>query len=296
MLRNNIEKTILIILCIAVIGLCTFTGCNFDGKRGLSSSDPSANSSVHDKEAAAREAQLLKDKDAGLFVLVNKFNHVPESYEPEDLAQMTHCAEGRDPSTQFMRREAVESFNRMVEAAAAENIEIVMTTAYRSHGFQNVLWTHNVLVKGSEAEANKTSARPDESEHRTGLAVDISTKSVNYEVTVNFENTDAGKWVQEHAHEYGFIIRYPKEKADVTGYSYEAWHLRYVGITAAEDIYSKGITLEEYLKETGMATTLNGDAAVFVNENKFMSDKAADDSEVVDAPINTTAVNSDESG
>ena len=162
-----------------------------------------------------------------------------------------------------MRAEAVEKFNEMVEAAEAEGIEIVMTTAYRTHGFQNILWIHNVETSGSETEANKTSARPDESEHRTGLAVDISTRAVNYAVTTEFENTDAGKWVRNNGHKYGFIIRYPEDKVDITGYSYEAWHLRYVGETAATEIYENGICLEEFLQEKGLATTLNGSDAVF---------------------------------
>lgn len=288
MLRYNNGKASLVVLLL-IIGLLAFTGCNFAGGGGANSANSSAHSSTSDKDK--KEAKLLKDKEAGLFVLVNKLNSVPEHYEPNDLTQMTYCAQDRDPSTRFMRKEAVTQFDKMVEEAAANNIDIVMTTAYRSYGFQNVLWTHNVLAKGSEEEANKTSARPVESEHRTGLAVDISTKAVNYKVTTDFANTDAGKWVGEHAHEYGFIIRYPEDKSDETGYSYEAWHLRYVGKTAAEDIYEKGLSLEKYLEKNGLATTLNGKPAVFEIKENTEADEAASDAEAAkaDASVEKTA-------
>ncbi len=261
MLKVKILKALSAALFITILGMSIFTGCGT--KNDNISVNPQSPSTSVSAEERQNKAQLEKDRDAGLFVLVNKQNPVPENYEPEDLTDMTYCAAGRDPSTRFMRAEAVEKFNEMVEAAEAEGIEIVMTTAYRTHGFQNILWIHNVETSGSETEANKTSARPDESEHRTGLAVDISTKAVNYAVTTEFENTDVGQWVRNNGHKYGFIIRYPEDKVDITGYSYEAWHLRYVGETAATEIYEKGICLEEFLQEKGLATTLSGSDAVF---------------------------------
>ena len=147
-----------------------------------------------------------------------------------------------------MRAEAADAFHRLVEAAAEEGIDIVMTTAYRSYEFQQILWDNYVAQKGEE-EANKTSARPGESEHQTGLAADLSTSEIDYRNSSDFADTEAGRWVAEHAHEFGFILRYPQDKTEITGYSYEPWHIRYVGLTAAEDIYENGLALEEYLEQ-----------------------------------------------
>lgn len=197
-----------------------------------------------------KKAQLQEDQENGLFILVNKDpeNHLDPSYVPEDLEPIRYFAEDRNKYTRFMRAEAADAFHRLVEAAAEDGIDIVMTTAYRSYDFQQILWDNYVAQKGEE-EANKTSARPGESEHQTGLAVDLSTSEIDYRNSSDFADTKAGHWVAEHAHEYGFILRYPEDKTDITGYSYEPWHIRYVGLTAAADIYENGLTLEEYLEQ-----------------------------------------------
>jgi D-alanyl-D-alanine carboxypeptidase len=146
-----------------------------------------------------------------------------------------------------MRAEAAEHFHKLVEAAKEEGYEIVMTTAYRSYSFQKILWDNYVAREGEEA-ANRFSARPGQSEHQTGLAVDISSPSVNYALTEDFADTDEGIWIAENAHKFGFIIRFPKGKEHITGYLYEPWHLRYVGEKVATRIYEQELTLEEYLE------------------------------------------------
>ena len=85
------------------------------------------------------------------------------------------------------------------------------------------------------------------SEHHTGWAIDITSKSMNYGLYQDFINYPEGRWINDHCSEYGFIVRYPADKTDITGYSYEPWHLRYVGVDVAREITSKGLTLEEYL-------------------------------------------------
>ena len=108
---------------------------------------------------------------------------------------------------------------------------------------------------GGEA-ADTYSARAGHSEHQTGLAVDITSDSVNEELTVEFGETEEGKWVAENAHRFGFIIRYPEDKTLLTGYQYEPWHLRYVGIDAATEIYENGWILEEYILENNLLDLL----------------------------------------
>jgi D-alanyl-D-alanine carboxypeptidase len=90
-------------------------------------------------------------------------------------------------------------------------------------------------------------ARPGTSEHQTGLTMDITAKSVGLELVESFENTAEGKWLASNAHNYGFILRYPKGKTNITGYAFEPWHYRYVGVDIATDIFNRGITLEEYM-------------------------------------------------
>lgn len=238
-------RHIRVFLCVLLAaGILFFvSGCG-DNKDTQESSVQKEETEMDPEKAA----QLKEDEAKGLFFLVNKENHVDKEYVPEDLEPIKYYASDRNKYTRFMRAEAAEHFHELVEAAAAENIDIVMTTAYRSYEFQEILWNNYVAQKGEE-EANKTSARPGESEHQTGLAVDLSTSEIDYRNSADFADTAAGRWVAENAHKFGFILRFPEGKSDITGYSYEAWHLRYVGETAAADIYEQGLTLEEYLEQ-----------------------------------------------
>jgi len=184
--------------------------------------------------------------DMDILILVNKTYTLASDYEPADLAPIKYYAEDRSPAARFMRQEAADHFHEMIEAAAADGYTIVMTTAYRSYGFQSTLWNNYVARDGEEA-ASKYSARPGTSEHQTGLAADVSAASVNFALTQDFGATEEGKWLAENAHKYGFILRYTKEGEEITGYMYEPWHFRYVGEDVAKEIHELGCTLEEYL-------------------------------------------------
>ncbi len=247
--RLYVRTILCAVLCGAVI-FC-FTGCG--GGSGDDSASVQTTAEERGKGAEMdpeKKAQLQKDQENGLFLLVNKDpeNHLDPSYKAEDLEPIKYYAADRNKYTRFMRAEAAEAFHRLVETAAEEGIDIVMTTAYRSYEFQQILWDNYVAQKGEE-EANKTSARPGESEHQTGLAVDLSTSEIDYRNSSDFADTAAGRWVAENAHKFGFILRFPEGKTDITGYSYEPWHIRYVGLTAAADIYEENLTLEEYLEQ-----------------------------------------------
>lgn len=193
-----------------------------------------------------QEEALAQDQEKGLLILVNKTHSITQDYKPDDLTAILYFAADRAEATRYMRTEAAEHFHEMVEAAADEGLTLVMTTAYRSYGFQKMLFDNYVTQKGEE-EANKTSAKPGESEHQTGLAVDITSPSVDNQLTVTFGSTPEGQWIAENAHRFGFILRFPESSQSITGYSFEPWHFRYVGFTAAEMIYERGITLEEFL-------------------------------------------------
>ncbi|RKQ33202.1 D-alanyl-D-alanine carboxypeptidase family protein [Oceanobacillus halophilus] len=179
--------------------------------------------------------------------IVNKEYALPNDYIPEDLV----IPNVRFPFTEElpkkqMREIAADALEEMFAAADEEGLELYAQSGYRSYERQEVIFAANVDVHG-EKEANNFSARPGESEHQTGLTMDISSPDVGFKLIEEFGDTEEGKWVQEHAADYGFIIRYPKGKEEITQYQYEPWHLRYVGKKAAKEMMEQEMTLEEYL-------------------------------------------------
>lgn len=145
-----------------------------------------------------------------------------------------------------MRAEAARALEELFRQAAAEGIELAGVSGYRSYQRQEAIFNYRARERGEEV-ANRTSARPGQSEHQTGLAMDVSSASVGYALIEDFGNTKEGLWLAENAPRFGFIIRYPKGKEHLTGYSYEPWHIRYVGVEAAQEIAARGLILEEYL-------------------------------------------------
>ncbi|WP_202931039.1 M15 family metallopeptidase [Aminipila terrae] len=203
---------------------------------------------VESEKSVSRREALKRDLDKGLFILVNKQNPVDSSYKPEDLTAIKYFAPDRPPEGRVMRKEAAEAFNKLSEAAAKKGHTIIVTTAYRSYDFQSNLYNNYVKYHGKK-EADTFSAQPGKSEHQTGLAADVSSPSVNYQLTKDYINTPEGKWLNDNAYKFGFIIRFPNGKENITGYVYEPWHIRYVGKTAAKEIFNEGLTLEEYLEK-----------------------------------------------
>lgn len=241
-LRKKSAAAAALILAFSLI----FSGCTSGGS-DVQQSSLSSDTEEISAEQSERLQKLSEDAENGLFVLINKQNSVEQDYCPEDLAPIAYYALDRDPQWRFMREEAALRFDEMVEAAREDGIDFVMTTAYRSYAFQSILWDNAVARYGSEESANNMVARPGESEHQSGLAVDVSSAENDYQLNENFGDTEAGKWIAENAASYGFILRYTEDKTDITGYGFEPWHLRYVGETAASEITEQGIALEEYI-------------------------------------------------
>lgn len=203
---------------------------------------------IESEKSVARREALKRDLDKGLFILVNKQNPVDSSYKPDDLTAIKYFAADRPEVGRFMRAEAAEAFNQLSEVAAKEGYEIIVTTAYRSYDFQSTLYNNYVKIHGQQ-KADTFSAQPGKSEHQTGLAADVSSPSVGYQLTDDYIHTPEGKWLNDNAYKFGFIIRFPKGKESITGYMYEPWHIRYVGKTAAKEIFNEGLTLEEYVEK-----------------------------------------------
>ncbi len=184
-----------------------------------------------------------------LLVVANKKHKLPDGYEPADLT--TPNVEMRY-NTWTMRAEASAALEQMFNAAAQEDIHLVMGSGYRSEAFQKVLYDNYVNRDGVE-KADTYSSRPGYSDHQTGLATDLCGQDSNYDLTQKFEETAEGQWLRVHAHEYGFIMRYPKDKDEITGYKYEPWHFRYVGVETATAIYNvdEFCSFEEYFHISG---------------------------------------------
>ncbi|MFC5542851.1 MAG: D-alanyl-D-alanine carboxypeptidase family protein [Bacilli bacterium] len=144
-------------------------------------------------------------------------------------------------------KEARAAFEKMAQDAKKQGFELVAFSTYRSYEYQATLYNNYVARDGKE-KADRYSARPGYSEHQTGLAFDIGEKGrEDLWLEEAFGESPAGKWLAENAHKYGFILRYPKGKEHITGYMYEAWHFRYLGVELATKVKDSGLTLEEYL-------------------------------------------------
>lgn len=175
---------------------------------------------------------------------------VPLSYVPADLVLVADT---------FLSAAAARDFADMIDAADADGVPIVAASGYRSYLEQENLHAGYVARFGA-GRAAELSAEPGHSEHQTGLAVDIANPSGECALLECFADTPAGTWTAAHAWKYGFIVRYPAGAQVVTGYSYEPWHLRHVGVATAADMRgNNAVTLEEYLALQG--DTTNGSRA-----------------------------------
>lgn len=179
-------------------------------------------------------------------LLVNKEIGLPKDYVPNNLI-IPNVAFGFEEIVEkrYLQDRAAKALERLFLGAKRDCIYLVAISGYRSYARQAEIYENNVLKKGKEL-TDLYSAKPGHSEHQTGLAMDISSASMNYELTEAFDRTKEGKWLAKHAQEYGFIIRYPKGKEKITGYQYEPWHIRYIGNPFALCLTRYKLTLEEY--------------------------------------------------
>jgi zinc D-Ala-D-Ala carboxypeptidase len=210
------------------------------------------------KQAASKEQLRIEyriEYPTSRTVVVNKLRSLsPIDYVPTDLVTPNvplRLSAGTEEMK--MRREAATALEKMFTAAKNnDNLELMVASAYRSYNTQKELYDYYVSKQGKTV-ADSQSARAGHSEHQTGWAVDVEPASGKCEVEECFADTPEGKWVAKHAHEYGFIIRYGKDKEYATGYIFEPWHLRYVGKALSEELHKQGNpTLEEFFGVSGV--------------------------------------------
>ncbi len=171
--------------------------------------------------------------------LVNRYFYLSKDYIPKNLVTVKNVSYvKRENEIMKLDKTAFDKYKEMEIFLKQKNIDILLFSAFRTYEKQVSLWDNN------QQSHNPFLAKPGFSEHQTGLVVDIATKDSG--LTIHFENTIAFKVLKENAHLFGFVLRYPKDKETITGYSYEPWHFRYVGEKAAQIIYENNLTLEEY--------------------------------------------------
>lgn len=225
----------------AVIAVCTlFSSCSTDKNSSVSETENIESETIMetqvlqtDEPVAANAAQtsaVYTGAENGItqltfidgILIANKTYALPSDYDP-----------GTDST-------ALAAFDEMQKAAYADGCNIYISSGYRSYARQVEIYNRYVAQDGQEY-ADTYSSRPGYSEHQTGLTFDLNS------IDISFADTPEGKWVAENCHKYGFIVRYPEDKEDITGYTYEPWHIRYLGVEKATDVYESGLCLEEYL-------------------------------------------------
>lgn len=193
---------------------------------------PPATTAPQAKPVPAFNKQAYSQTDPNsIWVIVNKKRPLPDGYIPSAI------------SSSGLRVEASNALQSLRADSAKQGAALSILSAYRSQATQASTYGAYVAKDGA-AKADTYSARPRHSEHQTGLAVDVGNGVCNLELC--FGNTNAGKWLANNAHVYGFVIRYPASKESITGYQYEPWHLRYVGKELASEIFKSKQTLEEF--------------------------------------------------
>lgn len=206
-------------------------------------------------DLSAYESYMNPEGDEYL-TLINRDNRLGENYVPEDLVAVASTRkDGR--ATQQMREYAAKALEALFLEAEAQGMTYVnsasgrslsVTSAYRSYAYQAQRLAEETANKGSEEAALKVVQYPGASEHQSGLCCDMHNLS---SAMTSFESQDAAKWLAENCHKFGFILRYPKDKTEITGINFEPWHFRYVGRYHATKMQELDMCLEEYFEYLG---------------------------------------------
>jgi zinc D-Ala-D-Ala carboxypeptidase len=176
------------------------------------------------------------EESSSLALVVNKKHRLPSDYEPG----LSAVRGG------YLREEAASGLQALLGAAESAGHGTKLISGYRSYSKQSSVYQGYVAQYGQEY-ADTISARPGHSEHQTGLAADIGNADGYCDLEICFGTTSLGQWLAAHAHEYGFIVRYPEAKESLTGYQYEPWHLRYVGTETASKVFNSAQTLDQFM-------------------------------------------------
>lgn len=272
--------SVLIIITIAGIGSYGVYSYNKVQRTIQSNNKVKATSVLAIKAAAAREAKkkepvyitlpgakpvraLVEDYSiaSSIWAIISKTHPVSVDYVPANLKipnVLTRTDKG-DPE-RSIRSDIEQPMINMFTAASASGYQLMVASGYRSAALQG-LYFNSLASSVGETVANQSIAKPGQSEHQTGLATDITTMSRNCYLDNCFADTSDGQWLTNNSYKYGFILRYPEGKEFITGYRYESWHFRYVGVDLATALHDSGLTLDEawpYLEKANITLEQNG--------------------------------------
>ena len=243
------KKHLLSFLCLTLCFCCLAGACNDAGN---------LTSDYNYKIDMKPYSKYINTTDTQYLVLLNKTHTSGEHYCPDDLVKLDSSMTLYGKEIELRKYPAMATEALIKELHALGYTDIVVTSGYRSYSYQQSLfntYTEQEMAahpgwtrEQAEQLVLTYSAAPGTSEHHTGDVIDlISTNYVSLDET--FAQNPAYAWLVNNAHHFGFILLYPKDKTHITGYSYEPWHYRFVGVKAATEIYEQGLTLEEYLGE-----------------------------------------------
>ena len=204
------------------------------------------------EDIAQTPVQTIKvtNKGDNLLVLINKTIRLSSSYYPKDLIGLDTSIKASSSGMQ-LRSGAANALLRMFNDARKKGHTYHVNSTYRSYQTQVSTYNYWVSQVGTY-EANRFSARPGHSQHQLGTAVDITSSTVDNKLMASFGNTPEGKWLTQNGYKYGFALSYPSGYEQVTGYTYEPWHLRYIGVANAANMKNSGLILELYLQKYGV--------------------------------------------
>jgi len=260
--RIRFDRIAMIVIPVLLIAIGVLLIISlFTGKNGKTKPSPEPTAETTPEPAATPtpeptpEPTADPETDSRFFdtdsylIIANKKHKLPDGYVPADLA---YPEVDMRYNNWTMRWDAAVALEEMFAAAAEEDVHLVMGSGYRGEEFQKVLYD-GYVAEGGQSYADSISSRPGYSDHQTGLATDLCGQDSDYDLTQDFENTKEGKWLAANAHKYGFIMRYPKGKEDITGYAYEPWHFRYITKEEAQKLHDAGenMTFEEFYGLSG---------------------------------------------
>lgn len=201
-------------------------------------------------KTARSSSPSQKDSCDDLRVLVDRSHPLSPNYVPGDLVSLwAYEIPTLGGGKMLLRREAAEQLSSLVSDAAANGEELVVASAYRSYEEQQA--SHARLMSVFGADADGMSAAPGHSQHQLGTAVDFTNAAAGYQIWMPFAQTSAYWWLEHHAWEYGFVLAYPRGKEEQTGYQWEPWHYRYVGVEDAKRLAKSELSLQEFLEREG---------------------------------------------
>lgn len=281
--KGTFNRTIFYIIALIIIGVVSYVSYIYvnnqltteDNKQTVILQQIAIKTAESAKEAKKRQPvyitlpgakpikAIVEDSSlvGSIWIIVSKSHPISVDYIPKPI-KIPDVKTRTDKSNdeQSVRSTIETPLKNMFTAAMADGHDLMIGSGYRSAALQTVYF-NNLASSVGETAANQAIARPGESEHQTGLVVDISTVSQYCYLSECFETTTDGLWLANNSHKYGFILRYPKGKEIITGYQYEPWHFRYVGIDLATALYESGLTLDEawqYLVKADATLKQNG--------------------------------------